>query len=111
MKLRYKVNNKLEFELEGEGQKEIFKELASVQEIFGEEKCGICGSQNLKFVVRNVDGNDYFELRCMDCGAILSFGQHKKGGTLFPRRKDDQNNWLQNKGWHKWQGQKDQDTK
>lgn len=111
MKLRYKVNNKLEFELEGDGQKEIFKELAAVQEIFGEEKCGLCGSQNLKFVVRNVDGNDYYELRCMDCGAILAFGQHKKGGTLFPRRKDDQNNWLPNKGWHKWQGPKDSDTK
>lgn len=111
MKLRYKVNNKLEFELEGDGQKEIFKELAAVQEIFGEEKCGICGSQNLKFVVRNVDGNDYYELRCMDCGAILAFGQHKKGGTLFPRRKDDQNNWLPNKGWHKWQGPKDSETK
>lgn len=103
MKLRYKVNNKLEFELEGEGQKEIFKELASVQEIFGEEKCGLCGSQNLKFVVRNVDGNDYYELKCSDCGAVLAFGQHKKGGTLFPRRKDDEGNWLPNKGWYKWQ--------
>lgn len=102
MKLRYKVNSKLEFELEGEGQKEIFKELAAVQEIFGEEKCGLCGSTNLKFVVRNVDGNDFYELRCAECGAILAFGQHKKGGTLFPKRKDDEGNWLPNKGWHKW---------
>jgi hypothetical protein len=37
MKLNYKVSDKLSFELEGEGQKEIFKELASIQEIFGEE--------------------------------------------------------------------------
>jgi hypothetical protein len=44
MKLIYKPNAKLEFELEGSGQKEIFKELALIQEIFGEEKCGICGS-------------------------------------------------------------------
>jgi hypothetical protein len=58
MKLRYKVNDKLEFELEGEGQKEIFKELSALQEIFGEEKCGLCGSSNFRFVVRNVEGND-----------------------------------------------------
>ena len=51
-----------------------------------EEKCGLCGSNNLRFVVRNVEGNDYYELRCVDCGALLAFGQHKKGGTLFPKR-------------------------
>lgn len=102
MKIFYKANDKLSFELEGSGQKEVFKELATIQEIFGETKCGLCGSTNIKFVVRNVDGNDYYELRCLDCGAILSYGQHKKGGTLFPKRKDDDNNWLPNGGWHKW---------
>jgi len=102
MKVLYKANDKLQFELEGSGQKEIFKELAMIQEIFSEEKCGECGSTNLKFVVRNVDGNDYYELRCNDCGAILGFGQHKKGGTLFPKRKDDEGNYLPKRGWHKW---------
>ncbi len=102
MKLRYKVGDKLEFELEGAGQKEIFKELAAIQEIFGEESWGICGSKHIKFIVRNIDGNDYFELRCSDCAAILAFGQHKKGGTLFPKRKDDEGNYLPHKGWHKW---------
>lgn len=102
MKVIYNVNNKLAFELEGSGQKEIFKELALIQEIFGEERCGLCNKDNLRFIVRNVDGNDYYELRCGDCGAILAFGQHKKGGTLFPKRKDDEGNYLPNKGWHKW---------
>ena len=105
MKLKYKIADKLEFELEGSGQKEIFKELAVIQEIFGETKCGMCGSENIRFVVRNVDDNDYYELRC-DCGGILSFGQHKKGGTLFPKRKDDEGNYLPNKGWHKWTKEK-----
>lgn len=109
MKLRYKVSSKLEFELEAEGQKEIFKELASIQEIFGEEKCGLCQSTNLRFVTRNVDGNDYYELRCADCGAVLAYGQHKKGGTLFPKRKDDEGNYLPNRGWYKWQQNKDSD--
>lgn len=109
MKLKYKVSDKLEFELEGAGQKEVFKELATIQEIFGEEKCGLCGSTNFKFVVRNVDGNDYYELRCSDtkCKAILAFGQHKKGGTLFPKRKDDNGNYLPNNGWHKWKKEED----
>jgi len=101
MKVLYNVNNKLQFELEASGQKELFKELALIQEIFGEEKCGLCSKNNLRFIVRNVDDNDYYELRCNDCGGILSFGQHKKGGTLFPKRKDG-DNYMPNKGWHKW---------
>jgi hypothetical protein len=107
MKVIYTANDKLQFELEASGQKEIFKELALIQEIFSEAKCGICSSTNIKFVVRNVDGNDYYELRCMDCGAILAFGQHKKGGTLFPKRKDDSGNYLPHHGWHKWSKEKE----
>lgn len=103
MKVFYKANDRLSFELEASGQKEIFKELAIIQEIFSEDKCELCKNQNFRFVVRSVDGNDYYELRCFDCGGILTFGQHKKGGTLFPKRKDDNNNWLPNKGWHKYQ--------
>lgn len=102
MKINYRVNDRLVFEIEGAGQKEIFKELATIQEIFGESHCGLCNKSNLKFIVRNVEGNDYYELRCSDCGATLAFGQHKKGGTLFPKRKDDDGKWLPNKGWYKW---------
>ena len=83
-----KVNDKLTLKISAEGQKELFKDLSTVQEIFGENNCGMCGSTDIKYVVRTVDGNDYFELRCNKCGAILSFGQHKKGGTIFPKRKD-----------------------
>jgi hypothetical protein len=106
MKISYKINDKLRVELEATGQKEIFKELCLIQEIFAEDKCGLCQSSNLRFVVRNVDGNDYYELRCIDCGAILSFGQHKKGGTLFPKRKNEDGSYLPDKGWHKWNKEK-----
>jgi hypothetical protein len=101
MKVKYKVG-KLEFELDGSDQKSIFKELAAIQEIFSEEKCGLCTSTNLKFVVRTVEDNDYYELRCTDCGAVLAYGQHKKTKTLFPKRKDDEGKWLQNNGWYKY---------
>lgn len=104
MKLKYKVNDKLEFELEGNGQKEVFKELSTIQEIFAEDSCGVCNKRDIRYIVRNVDGNDFYELRCTDCGAVLAFGQHKKGGTLFPKRKDESNNYLPNRGWHKWSG-------
>lgn len=106
MKVNYRVNSKLSFEIEAEGQKELFKSVANVQEIFGEESCGACKSESLRFCVRNVDSNDYYELRCLDCGAILPFGQHKKGGTLFPKRKDENNNWLPDRGWYKWNADK-----
>lgn len=111
MKARYKANDKLEFELEGAGQKELFKELATIQEIFGEEKCGHCGKPNIRYLVRNVEDNNYYELKCQDCGAVLSFGQHKKGGTLFPKRKDDEGNYIPNKGWYKWFPEVNKDSK
>ena len=59
-----KVNDKLTLKISAEGQKELFKDLSTVQEIFGENSCGMCGSTDIKYVVRTVDGNDYFELRC-----------------------------------------------
>ena len=53
-----------------------------------------------------MEDNDYYEMRCLSCGAALSYGQHKKGGTLFPKRKDENGNWLDNGGWQKWQKEK-----
>ncbi len=88
-----------------ETQKEVFKYLSSLEEVFGETKCGKCGSENLRFVVRENDGNEYYELRCLDCGAKLAFGANKKGGGLFPKRKDAEGNWLPDKGWTKWNPQ------
>jgi hypothetical protein len=100
MKVKYTDRNgAFSVELEGDTQKDIFSQLAKFQEVFGESSCGKCGSTNLKFVVRAIDDNEYFEIRCMDCGAKLAFGVHKKGGGLFPKKKDEQGNWLPNKGW------------
>ena len=70
--------------------------------VFEENVCGKCGSENVKLVVRNVDDNFYYEVRCLGCGARLSFGSHKKGGGLFPKRKDGEGNWLPDHGWVKW---------
>jgi ribosomal protein L40E len=101
MKVVKKVGS-LSVEIEGETQKDLFKEIASFEEVFGVEACGKCGSHNLRYVVRENDGNEYYELRCLDCGARLGFGVNKKGGGLFPRRKDAEGNWLPDGGWVKW---------
>ena len=65
--------------LQKNDQKSIFAEIAKFQEVFEETVCGKCGSDNVKFVVRTVDENEYYELRCADCGARLAFGVNKKG--------------------------------
>lgn len=107
MKINYKLGN-LNVEFESDAIKDIFTQLSVFQEVFGELQCGKCGSENLRFVVRENDGNEYYELRCIDCGARLSFGVHKKGGSLFPKRKDADGNWLPDKGWQKWNSKTNQ---
>lgn len=103
MKVKYNTKNtRLQVEIEGNSAKEIFKQLAEFQEVFDEDKCGLCGSQNLKFVCRTVDGNDFFEIKCLKCFGKLAFGQHKTGGSLFPKRKIDGE--YKNQGWYKWEG-------
>ena len=101
MEVTKKVGS-LTITFEGETQKDIVKQLSSLEEVFGESVCGKCGSENLRWVVRENYGNEYYELRCLDCGAKLAFGVNKKGGGLFPKRKDGEGNWLPDKGWTKW---------
>ena len=101
MKVTYTVGN-IALEIDADTQVEVFQQLASFQEIFAETKCGKCGSENIRYQVRNVDENLYYEARCADCGAKLAFGAMKKGGRLFPRRKDKDGNWLPDGGWVKW---------
>ena len=79
-----------------------FAQVASAMEVFGHSHCGACGSDNVTPQVREVDGNMYYELKCNNCHAALSFGQKRSGGQLFPRRKDKANNWLDKGGWVKW---------
>jgi DNA-directed RNA polymerase subunit RPC12/RpoP len=102
MKVTYQTRDgRLNVELEGESQKDIFQSISRFQEVFEESVCGKCSSDNIRYVVRNVDDNCYHELRCNDCQSKLAFGAHKQGGGLFPKRKDG-DTWLDNRGWVKW---------
>lgn len=108
MKAHLLVNPKLRFEVEAKDQKDMFGQLAEIEEIFSEGKCRKCGKTNIKFIKRTIEDNDYYELQCKDCYAKLAFGAHKKGNTLFPKRKDADGNWLPNGGWTIWTGKKDE---
>jgi len=106
MKVQYTSGNgRLTVEVEGDTQKSIFGELAKFQEVFEHPTCLKCNCEDVRFVVRNVDDNDFYEIHCQNskCRARFAFGQHKsKDGTLFPRRKDANGAYLPNGGWVKF---------
>lgn len=106
MKIMYKTNDgRLTAEIEGDKQTDVFSGLASFQEVFEHNTCGKCKKSNVRFVVRkNKDDDEFFEIHCSEagCRARLAFGQHKKGGSLFPSKKDKEGNWLPDNGWVKY---------
>ncbi len=106
MKAQLRVRANLTLELEAGDQKVLFRSLASAQEVFGEKACGKCKSGDLAFRARTVKGNEFFEIICGRCRAVLSMGVHREGGTLFPRRHVESEGgvkeWLPDNGWQKW---------
>ena len=70
----------------------------STSEVFGIDKCGKCGSGEIRYVTRMVDDYTFHEMHCTQCHARLAFGQNKKGGGLFPKRKEN-DKFLPNNGW------------
>ena len=104
MEAQYKTRDgRLVIKVEAEHQKGLFKELAAAQEVFeSEAECGCCRSKELRFRVRIVDENEFYELAC-NCGARFEFGQHKKGGSLFPKRRAEDGTALPHRGWAKWE--------
>lgn len=112
MNAKYLTENKrITIEIEGANVKEIFKNIGAVQEALdAEQGCGMpdCGCTKLHFQVRNVEGNEFYELVCAKCNARFEFGQHKKTPTLFPKRRDN-GKPLPNGGWSKYDPAKDKD--
>jgi hypothetical protein len=117
MKAIRQIGNGLQFEAEADSQLGLFKALADIdktyQEVFGEKQCGCCQSNNIFFNERNVEKEDaktkkvkkyqYFEMKCRDCWATLSFGQHQEGDTLFPKRKLENGEFdKEHRGWKRW---------
>ena len=115
MKVYYRPTPKLTIELDVADQKTFFEELAKVQEIVA-HTCGKCsaGTEDLVYQVREVDENLYYEIRCTKCSATLTFGMHKVGGSIYPKRyltdnkgkplldEDGKKQWIPNNGWAVW---------
>ena len=110
MKVDYQVTPGIHVTIEASNQRDIWKQMAELDEVFGITHCEFknCGSPNVIHVVRSVDGNDYFEMKCRDCNAKLAFGQNKQGGSLFPKRKvtnptTGEEKWdHENQGWSRY---------
>jgi hypothetical protein len=103
MKVEYtSADGRLKCVFEGDDQKKLFEQIADFQEVFEEPDCGACKSRDIRFVARANAGNTFYEMHCLGCGAQLQFGVNKSGGTLFPKRKDDEG-MMPHRGWHHWQ--------
>jgi hypothetical protein len=119
MKAIYQVRPDLSVEVEGETQKDLFRELAGAAEIFGERQCGLCGSGEIAPVYRTVTQGkkcfEYPEWHCHACGGRLALGSMMEGGRLFPHRKldasgkPDREHGMSGKhhGWTLYRGDKD----
>lgn len=115
MKVSYKTRNgQFVFELEGANQKDLFEQIANVQELYEGLTASYNGktSDRVNLRVREVDGNKFYEAVCVDedkdlRNARLSFGVNKVGGGLFPKRKNDDGSYNANNGWKKWNGEKE----
>ena len=100
MKVTYKTGK---FTIEAEGSTtEVFEQLASFDSVFGNCVNKANGSENIGFRHREVDGNHYYELYDKETFHVLKFVKTKKDGSLFPRRKDADGNWLPDGGWAKY---------
>lgn len=99
---KVKVGNTVH-DIEYKNDKELFGAIARLEEIFGQEKCGACGSESIKYQVRQASDKknpnkkyQYYELVCKDtkCGCKFSFGLlNDESNNLYPKTKD---------GWRKY---------
>ena len=110
MEVQYRsADGRMLFKLNGGNHKDLFEQIAEVQEVFEcETRCGCCagmdrdgGTYGIRFRVRRVQKYVYYELHCQNpyCRARFAFGQNQEGGTLFPKRRDAEGNYLSNRGW------------
>lgn len=114
MKVSFKANvGGREFTIteDCESDTDVFKFMHHMQELFDDTVCSRkvgekpYTSNQVRVNVREHEDNEYYEMVCWDPAvkechhAKRVFGQHKKGGTLFPKNKDAEGNW---KPWRKY---------
>ncbi|HEY1494376.1 MAG TPA: hypothetical protein VGF49_07525 [Candidatus Solibacter sp.] len=103
------ANNRVTFEVDSPTAKELFAQLASIQEVFdAERKCGMpdCGSVDIRYATRERHGFEFFELQCQACRARFCYGQSRDGANLFPKRYGEQGA-LPNSGWSRYNAEEE----
>ena len=81
IKATIKIGN-MNLTFEAQTMKDVFKWSGVYSNL--PKACDACNSENLYLSHRTTKAkDDYFELKCSDCNAAGSFGQHKEGGTLY----------------------------
>lgn len=118
-----KISDKITIECDGKDDDDLFRKLAEASdaEVLGDAKCGVCGCPNVRYVVREAEGFEFFEQHCCDpkCKARLLFGKTKENGKRYPKRYDIEQSgknkgkvkrdadgksiYLPNKGWSKYE--------
>ncbi len=105
------VINQLTFELDAEGARELFQQVAQIQEVFeAETACGLCQSEDIRYGYRVSGDYQFYELVCRKCSAQFRFGQKKQTLELFPKRTED-GHPLPNGGWSKWVPRDSEDSR
>lgn len=111
LSIKFQPKPNLEMSIEATSQVDAITQMAALGEIFGIRRCEACKSENIRWQVRNVskqvgkktENYEYIELVCNDCGARLSFGKFADDpNSVFPKKKDAEGKWLENKGWVKF---------
>jgi hypothetical protein len=124
MEILLKVGNNITVKVSGNTHTEIFDGMSQAQEVFGTGECGACQNKDIRYVVRENDGNKYYELHCTNpkCRARLPFGVSKaKAGELYPKKRfkslgktekkkraseeayaSENGGFLPNMGWYKY---------
>lgn len=115
MKVLVNVGSGINLEVEAADDKGLFKAIADAQghEFFKDKSCQACNSTDIKFQVRTVEDNDFYEIVCKKCWAKLSFGHSKTGQKMYAKRLKTDNKGkavkdgeksvpLPHKGWCKY---------
>ena len=96
-------NGRLLIKVEGATIKALFTAIAEAQEVFdGDVRCGACQSNYIVFRTRTNEKFLFFEQVCRECGAVLTYGQQREGGGLWPKRKGESGDLFENHGWVKF---------
>ena len=90
IKATVKANENLSFEVSADTEPELFRQVARVHEGFAVKKCGKCGCEDVKFVVRAASKKSkWMEVVCQDfnCRAKLVYSSTEDQTMVYPKTR------------------------